>query len=159
MKKIVVLAAVVVFGSYIFGCGKKQSLEEQQEPMSMEALSTLSTTTQATPVTPELPKAPESKLQTRAVQSQSAGDVKLEPLPPAGPYKPTGLEIQTALKNASFYTGTVDGKVGSMTKKAVEAFQKANNLKADGKVGPKTWAALSPYLNTSTQPVTKKKKK
>jgi len=157
MKKIVVVAAVVFFGIYMFGCGKKQSLEEQQEPMSMEALSTLSTTTQATPVNPELPKAPESKAQ--AVQTQSAGDVKLEPLPPAGPYKPTGLEIQTALKNASFYTGTVDGKIGAKTKKAVEEFQKANNLKADGKVGPKTWAALSAYLNASMQPVTKKTKR
>lgn len=55
-------------------------------------------------------------------------------------------EIQTALKNAGFYAGTIDGKVGPRTKKAILDFQKANALKADGKVGPKTWAALEKYL-------------
>ena len=159
MKKIVVVAVAVVFGAYVFGCGKKQPLEEQQEPMSMEALSALSTTTQASPVNPESTRAPESKSQAQAVQTQLAGDVKLETLPPTGPYKPTILEVQTALKNANFYTGIVDGKTGSMTKKAVEAFQKANNLQVDGKVGPKTWAALSQYLNPSAQTVTKKKRR
>ena len=35
-----------------------------------------------------------------------------------------------------------DGKFGAITEDAVKAFQKANNLKADGIVGEKTWAAL-----------------
>ena len=55
-------------------------------------------------------------------------------------------EIQTALKNAGLYAGTIDGKTGPRTKKAILDFQKANGLKADGKVGPKTWAALEKYL-------------
>ena len=55
--------------------------------------------------------------------------------------------IQTALKNAGFYTGKIDGKIGPGTKKAIEAFQQSKSLKVDGKVGPKTWAALEPYLN------------
>ena len=154
MKKIFVIISVMIFSIYSFGCGKKQAAEEQQEPMSMEALSTLNTTTQ-TPVTSEPAKASESKPQMMQTPPAAAG--KLEPLPPAGPYKPTGIEIQTALKNANFYTGTIDGKIGSMTKKAIAAFQKANNLQADGKVGHKTWAALSKYLNP--QPVPTKKKR
>jgi peptidoglycan hydrolase-like protein with peptidoglycan-binding domain len=73
--------------------------------------------------------------------------LKLEPLPPAGPYKPTAEEIQTALKNAGYYNGAIDGKLGPMSKKAIEEFQKANGLQVDGKVGPKTWLALSSHLN------------
>ena len=56
-------------------------------------------------------------------------------------------KIQTALKNAGFYQGNIDGKLGPASKRAVEAFQKSKSLKADGKVGPKTWAVLEPYLN------------
>ena len=55
-------------------------------------------------------------------------------------------KIQTALKNAGFYNGPVDGKIGPGSKKAIEAFQKSNGLKVDGKVGPKTWAALETHL-------------
>ena len=63
------------------------------------------------------------------------------------PENPTPQQIQQALKNAGLYNGSVDGVVGSRTKKAIEEFQAQNNLKADGKVGPKTWGTLGPYLN------------
>ncbi|OIO36775.1 MAG: hypothetical protein AUJ72_05660 [Candidatus Omnitrophica bacterium CG1_02_46_14] len=56
-------------------------------------------------------------------------------------------QIQTALKNAGFYTGKIDGKIGPNSKKAIEAFQTSKGLKADGKVGQKTWTALESYLN------------
>lgn len=55
-------------------------------------------------------------------------------------------DIQKALKAAGFYTGTIDGKIGPRTKKAIIDFQKANGLKADGKCGPKTLAVLDKYL-------------
>lgn len=58
---------------------------------------------------------------------------------------PTKKEIQSALKNAGFYTEKVDGKFGQKTKKAVEDFQKANGLTIDGKVGPDTWNKLKTY--------------
>ena len=61
-------------------------------------------------------------------------------------YKPTNKNIQAALKNAGFYKGKIDGDIGPLTKKAIREFQAENNLTADGKVGPKTWAALSKYL-------------
>ena len=158
MKKYVVIITLMIFSIYMFGCGKKQAAEELQEPMSLEALSALNTTTQP-PTIPEPVRALESKPQM--AQTQQLAVAKLEPLPPAGPFKPTALEIQTALKNANFYTGAVDGKIGPMTRKAIEAFQKANNLQADGKVGPKTWAALSQYLNppAATTPAKTKKKR
>ena len=57
-------------------------------------------------------------------------------------------DIQTALKAANFYTGNIDGKMGPKTKKSIVEFQKAKGLKADGKVGSKTWMELEKYLTT-----------
>ena len=36
-----------------------------------------------------------------------------------------------------------DGQYGKLTAAAVKTFQKASGLEADGKIGPKTWAALA----------------
>lgn len=58
----------------------------------------------------------------------------------------TPKKIQTALKNAGFYNGAIDGKVGKATQASIMEFQKANNLKADGIAGKKTWAKLKTYL-------------
>lgn len=137
--------------TYITGCGKRQqAMEESQELISMEAL------TSSGPVTQTI--VPESKaLKTQGSQIQPVTVAKLEPLPPPGPYKPQAVEIQTALKNAGYYTAEIDGKIGPKTRKAIEEFQKANNLEVDGKVGPKTWAILSAYLNPIPPIETKKR--
>lgn len=55
-------------------------------------------------------------------------------------------DVQRALKNAGFYKGSVDGKIGQQTKKAVESFQRQHNLTADGIVGRRTWEELKVYL-------------
>ena len=64
---------------------------------------------------------------------------------------PSGFElpsinIQKALKNAGYYQGTVDGKIGSATKDAVKAFQRDNGLEADGVVGRRTWDKLKVHV-------------
>lgn len=56
-------------------------------------------------------------------------------------------KVQAGLKNAGYYTGAVDGKIGSKTREAIKAFQTANGLKADGVVGPGTWEKLKKYLS------------
>ncbi|MFH1397877.1 MAG: peptidoglycan-binding protein [Candidatus Omnitrophota bacterium] len=61
--------------------------------------------------------------------------------------RPTPKAIQTALKNANFYNGNIDGKIGKNTVEAIKNFQKANNLHADGKVGKKTWELLKAHVN------------
>lgn len=60
-------------------------------------------------------------------------------------------DIQTALKNAGYDPGKIDGRMGKQTRDAVKAFQKANNLTVNGKVNKKTWALLSEYLNQKTK--------
>ena len=60
--------------------------------------------------------------------------------------KSTPKRIQTALKNAGYYTGSVDGKIGPQTKQAIKEFQRTHGLSADGKVGQRTWTQLAQYL-------------
>lgn len=51
-------------------------------------------------------------------------------------------QIQTKLKNWGYYKGSIDGKYGAATKKAVTEFQKKNNLTQDGIAGSSTLAAM-----------------
>lgn len=149
VKKAVYVFLALTVVSFLTGCGKKQQpLEEMQEPMSIESLGALPA--QGAGTEPAQAQAQAELLQqapaTRTV-SPAAASTQLESLPPAGPYKPTDEQIQSALKNAGYYTGAIDGKIGPLSKKAIEEFQKASNLTVDGKVGPKTWAVLKNYLN------------
>ena len=59
---------------------------------------------------------------------------------------PNVKQIQIALKNAGYNLGSLDGRMGKQTKEGIKAFQKANNLREDGKVGRKTWDLLKEYL-------------
>ena len=60
--------------------------------------------------------------------------------------RPTMKQIQKALKNAGYDPGSIDGRYGKKTKDAIKDFQRAKNLKSDGKVGKKTWRLLRKYL-------------
>jgi len=143
MRRYFLIGVLLFFSVYMLGCGKKQAaLEEGQEPMSMEALGTMNASV------PES-KLPEAAKAAPAITPSPTAAVKLEPLPPAGPYRPSVTEIQTALKNAGFYLGEIDGKYGPKTRRAVREFQQANSLAVDGKVGPRTWNRLSAHSSTA----------
>ena len=88
--------------------------------------------------------------QTAAAVASGAG----APMPATSGEMGGPIEIQTALSNAGFYQGTIDGKLGPKTQQAIKDFQSAHGLTADGRVGPKTWSALQPFLSAqqSTQP-------
>ncbi len=145
MKRLLSLGVVVLVLVALSGCGKKQEMEELQ-PITMESLSTVGSPAQSASDI----KASEGKI---LVTNSVIPAKEVLPLPPQGPYKPTGIDIQTALKNAGFYAGNIDGKIGPKSKKAIEDFQKANGLKVDGKVGPKTWEAMNKASSAAIEPI------
>lgn len=158
ISKFIFIVSALASLIYLSGCGKKQEpIAQMQEPISIEELARINASTQGAPEitarTEPAVIAPEV-----SISASSALQGQLEELPPGGPYKPTNKEIQAALKNSGFYAGLVDGKIGPLTKKAIEEFQKANSLKADAKVGPNTWALLSQYLNPVSSASTRKKR-
>jgi len=142
MKIMLIVVLIAGLGFYIIGCGRSQQpVDEMQEPMSLESLGTIST---------EVPEEAVEELQ-ESVSVEIMESIEAEPefeatIIPGPPYNPTKTEIQTALKNAGFYEGAIDGKIGPMSKKAIKEFQKVNGLEVDGKVGPKTWGVLEKHL-------------
>ena len=82
---------------------------------------------------------------TVAASSSSSSHVAVKVAAKKGSTK----EIQQALKNAGFYQGSVDGKLGPATKEAVKEFQRVHGLKDDGIVGKQTWAKLNAYADLS----------
>jgi len=56
--------------------------------------------------------------------------------------------VQTKLKRWGYYTGSVDGIYGNLTRKAVRLFQSKNGLTVDGIVGKQTAKALGMTLST-----------
>ena len=59
--------------------------------------------------------------------------------------------VQSLLKEAGFDPGKIDGKIGPKTKDAVRAFQKAYNLKVDGKIGYQTLSRMALFLTDEPQ--------
>jgi hypothetical protein len=55
-------------------------------------------------------------------------------------------ELQQALSEAGYDPGAADGNFGRRTEAAVAAFQEANGLSVDGRVGPETASALNSAL-------------
>jgi hypothetical protein len=60
-------------------------------------------------------------------------------------------DIQQRLVELGFYSGPVDDRASSRTTRAIKAFQVANALASDGKVGPLTAAALAPDDTVETR--------
>lgn len=52
------------------------------------------------------------------------------------------VALQSILTALDYYTGDIDGSFGSLSDKAVRAFQKDKGLEVDGIVGSATWEAL-----------------
>ncbi len=117
----------------LIGCSKREeNLKQDSESASVEL------------TLPQIPQIPEVSETPEITEIPEVEVPQIPELPP--PYKPTNKDIQIALKNAGFYNGDIDSKIGPKTRKAILEFQAKNNLAVDGKVGPKTWSVLKEYL-------------
>lgn len=140
---LIVVISIFILSSVVLAMGRKVKPTEQQPPSLGTAQPEIELVKpeQLEPNPPITAEMKERKPQELAVQL--APDVTTK-----------NKQIQTALKNAGYDPGAIDGKLGPRSKKAIKDFQAANGLKADGKVGAKTWAKLSAYVlqaNTDSQ--------
>lgn len=135
---IIILAALIIMPIVFVGC--KARPKEASDAMMMETQESESTL----PGEPVSIIEPAQTVATETIPPTAAP--ALETRPAVIPQVDRSRDIQRALKNAGFYAGAIDGKIGPKTKKAIEDFQKAHGLKVDGKVGPRTWAELEKFL-------------
>ena len=137
MEKKVRWLGVVVIGIFVLsGCStiggnkdlKTQGLRNQDSALESQSAKIIESTS-LEPVSLETSPVPAESLANSSVDQQ----------------RPKAKKIQQALKNAGYYQGDIDGKLGKQSRQAIRDFQKANNLKVDGKVGENTWAVLKEY--------------
>jgi hypothetical protein len=77
----------------------------------------------------------------QAPTTESVGVVPTSPLKP-GDTGAQVVDLQHALAQLGYAPGAADGNYGPATQRAVERFQRASGLSADGIFGPKTLATL-----------------
>lgn len=151
MSKWFVVIFMVLLTGVFSGCQKKAAQEESASVPVEEAVDSslanmenqeISQSDEMAAVADQNAQAGQAAVQAVAQTASNIAQTVAGSIP--GPQ-----EIQTALKNAGFYQGTIDGNIGPKTKQAIKNFQYKNSLAVDGKVGPKTWNKLSSYLNQS----------
>lgn len=141
MKKAVQAAAILLAGVLVAGCATGGSRAKENQTALQTRVDSLETQVaslnqrleelsqqQAAPV--------ETNFSSRSASSASrSAKIRL-----------TVRQTQRALAAAGFYKGSIDGKEGPQTKKAVKAFQQDQGLKSDGVVGSATAQALAKYI-------------
>ncbi|MCX5696199.1 MAG: peptidoglycan-binding domain-containing protein [Candidatus Omnitrophica bacterium] len=148
-KKVFVVVFITVFTISLAGCataGKQKDLEMQglKNKVSVLEAQVQSKDQEISGLQEALNKANEqqAKVEAEAAQvKEKSASVK----------HPKVKDVQTALKNAGYDPGNIDGHMGKQTREALKAFQKANNLTINGKANKKTWALLGEYLNQKTK--------
>ena len=115
----------------VMGCGQQPKAQDTAKNEVIVA---------STPITvPTAPAQPLPQLTELAQGKKSSSGTPIEKIA-------RNKAIQLALRNANFYSGEIDGKIGPKTKEAVKKFQVSKNLTMDGIVGARTWAELRVYL-------------
>lgn len=144
-RRLIILGVMFIFAVSLTGCatsGKQKDLENQKlrNQISLLDVQIQNKDAEINNLRESLVKTSTEKetLEKELTKRKSSAEVKS---------RPTVKQMQIALLNAGYNPGPVDGRMGKQTKDAVKAFQKANNLTADGKVGKQTWALLRPHLD------------
>jgi len=152
-SSIVLLASVAVLLSGCAGGPGRKEVSRLQSQLGLleERITQLERSGMSAPaasLSPEPVAASESASQPAAKPRAAASGAKTASAKSS--LKPSTREIQQALKNAGFYQGALDGKLGSMTREALREFQRVHGLTDDGIVGKQTWAKLSAYQDLSS---------
>jgi peptidoglycan hydrolase-like protein with peptidoglycan-binding domain len=144
MKKMMGLVLGLGVVAMIVGCQKKEAHVSVEEPIVTEETSAtaianmeMNSLNMSTDV---------NAIGGAALSAMDAASATVEQAVTAVIENPTPQQIQEALKSAGYYDGKIDGTIGPKTKRAIEKFQTESGLKADGKVGHKTWAKLATHL-------------
>ncbi|MDD5668692.1 MAG: peptidoglycan-binding protein [Candidatus Omnitrophica bacterium] len=149
MRKILSVGVVLLMSIAVSGCvsaARKQSSLESQElrnQISLLEAKVQEKDREIEALRESLSHASEEKASNFSLTGGTDGE---KTVTAAINEHPSIKQIQKALINAGYDIGSVDGKMGKKTREAVKSFQKAHNLKTDGKVGSKTWGLLKEYL-------------
>src|SRR3989338_687136 len=81
------------------------------------------------------------------VEKKPLSDISSDKFQTITGFEVKAKDIQLALKNAGYYKGAIDGKLGPESRMAMRAFQKDNKMETDGVCGPKTWQQLKLFLD------------
>ena len=143
LKKCVVFSALLVFLVSLSGCATTRKQNDLQMQGLRNQISVLETQLQSkdeeiSSLREALARSGEAKPAVKmAGKKKVIGEIKS---------RPKVKQIQIALSNAGYNPGAIDGRMGRQTREAIRAFQRANNLAVDGKVGKRTWSLLKEYL-------------
>ncbi len=151
---IAALCGAVVLTSIGYGMGRKAALKSIGSSVGVVPAGAPLPTIQIEPIQPQEELAAisvEKTTSTATAVSQPMSTSAAETAIPSAPADESirVREIQLALQAAGFDPGSTDGRLGPRTRTAVREFQQANGLHPDGKVGPRTWSKLEPYLKKS----------
>lgn len=157
MKRIMLFGLMFLFCIAVcVGCGRQKEdkigrleIKEEGVPEEQVVSAPAETVVPAPPLETELQPPSKEKIAPLVNESVATATQAVQ----IGTGVEWNKKIQTALKNAGFYNGAIDGKLGPMSKNAIEEFQKSKGLKVDGKVGPSTWGELEKSLVATPQPV------
>lgn len=139
--------AVIVIGIVFCFIGVSSCKKRVPPQADMSEVANTTMTVDVTNEIPEIQVIEEFNDETAAAKVEEPEVASVSAEADAGVFiPPSPQDIQTALKNAGYYEGKVDGIIGPKSKEAIMSFQKDNSLAADGKVGAKTWAKLGKFL-------------
>lgn len=148
-NKVIIFAALVIFVVAVSGCATSRKQTDLEMQGLKNQISTLQTELQTkdeeiAALKESSNRVPEERVEGPAQPMMAA--VSQKSVSPEAKSRFTLKQVQIALKNAGYDPGPVDGRMGKQTRDAIKAFQRSNNLKADGMVGKRTWSLLREYL-------------
>jgi len=147
-KKALVFSFLVVFAVALTGCATKGTV--RQKDMEIQGLKNQVTVleTQIQNKEQEINGLKEALNTRQAEEAKVESEAKENAVVKA---HTSVKDLQMALQNAGYKPGKIDGRMGTQTRDALKAFQKAHDLKANGRANKKTWALLGKYLDQKTK--------